>query len=70
MEWRFDPSLLTEIAITFTDVGDGMTEVRLEHSKFENLGDGAEKALQIFDGWSSVLSGSAKLLQETGEDGE
>ena len=62
MEWTFDPKLLTEIEITFTDVGNGETEVRLEHSKFENFGAGAEKALQVFDGWHTVLARYADAL--------
>ena len=62
MEWTFDPKLLTEIEITFTDVGNGETEVRLEHSKFENFGAGAENALQVFDGWHTVLARYADAL--------
>ena len=56
MNWAFDPSLLTEVEISFKDVGGGETEVRIEHSKFENYGDDAEKARQIFDGWGSILA--------------
>jgi uncharacterized protein YndB with AHSA1/START domain len=56
MNWTFDPSLLTEIEVSFKDVGDGETEVRIQHSKFENFGDDAEKALQIFDGWGTNLA--------------
>jgi uncharacterized protein YndB with AHSA1/START domain len=56
MDWAFDPSLLTEVEISFKDLGSGETEVQIEHTKFENYGDDAEKALQIFDGWSSILA--------------
>jgi uncharacterized protein YndB with AHSA1/START domain len=56
MNWAFDPSLLTEIEVSFKDVGAGEIEVRIEHSKFENFGDDAEKALQIFDGWGANLA--------------
>jgi uncharacterized protein YndB with AHSA1/START domain len=63
LEWAFDPALLTEIAISFTDVGNGETEVRIVHSKFENLGERAPEALRIFDGWSSVLARFKDLLE-------
>jgi uncharacterized protein YndB with AHSA1/START domain len=55
MDWQFDPSLLTEVDVTFRDVGGGETEVKIVHSKFENYGADAEKAAQVFDGWSSTL---------------
>ena len=54
MDWQFDPSLLTEVEVTFKQVG-GETEVRIVHSKFENYGADAEKAAEIFDGWSATL---------------
>jgi uncharacterized protein YndB with AHSA1/START domain len=63
MDWQFDPSLLTELEITFKDVGDGETEVRLEHRKLENLGDGAEKAVAILDGWGNALIRYADVVQ-------
>jgi uncharacterized protein YndB with AHSA1/START domain len=62
LDWTFDPSLLTEIEITFNRLDTGETEVRIEHSKFENLGDDAGRALEIFDGWSSVLARYAEVL--------
>jgi uncharacterized protein YndB with AHSA1/START domain len=55
MDWQFDPALLTEVEVTFKDAGGGETEVQIVHSKFENYGADAEKAAQIFDGWSSTL---------------
>lgn len=62
MNWVFDPSLLTEIEISFKDVGRGETEVRIEHSKFENFGDDAETALKIFDGWDANLARYADVV--------
>lgn len=56
MNWAFDPSLLTEVEVSFKDVGGGETEVQIHHSKFENYGVDAEQALLIFDGWSSILT--------------
>ena len=65
MSWAFDPSLLTEVAIGFKDVGGGETEVQIMHSKFENYGTDAEQALQIFDGWSSILERFADVARGT-----
>ena len=63
MNWASDPSLLTEVEMSFKDIGGGETEVRINHSKFENYGQDAEKALQIFDGWSSILGRFANVTQ-------
>ncbi|HEY4202018.1 MAG TPA: SRPBCC family protein [Devosiaceae bacterium] len=63
MNWKFDPALLTEVEVTFRDVGGGETEVRIVHSKFENYGPDAGKALQIFDGWSSILERFAAIAE-------
>ncbi len=62
MDWQFDPSLLTEVEVTFTDAGNGETGVQIVHSKFENYGADAEKAAQIFDGWSSTLVRFAEVV--------
>ena len=62
LDWVFDPSLLTEIEVSFTDVGNGETEVRIVHSGFENLGEGGEAALEIFDGWGETFAGYARVL--------
>jgi len=62
MDWQFDPKLLTEVEVTFKDVGGGETEVQIVHSKFENYGADAEKAAQIFDGWSANLARFADVV--------
>jgi len=69
LDWKFDPSLLTEVAVKFTDIGGGRTEVHLTHSKFENLGDRAAEALRIFDGWSSNLERYATFIEQTSDGG-
>ncbi len=63
MDWQFAPALLTEVEVTFKDVGAGETEVQITHSKFENYGANADKAAQIFDGWSSTLVRFADVVQ-------
>ena len=62
MDWQFDPALLTEVDVTFKDAGGGETEVRIVHSKFENYGADAEKAVEIFDGWSATLARYAETV--------
>ncbi|HTN63595.1 MAG TPA: SRPBCC family protein [Devosia sp.] len=62
MDWQFNAALLTEVEVTFTAVGDGETEVRIVHRKFENYGAEAEKAAQIFDGWSANLARFAAVV--------
>lgn len=69
LDWKFDPSLLTEVAVKFADIGGGRTEVHLTHSKFENLGDRAPEALRIFDGWSSNLERYATYLEQSSAGG-
>lgn len=64
MQWQFDPALLTEVEVTFQDVGGGETEVRIVHSKFENYGADAEQAAQVFDGWSTTLERYAATLHQ------
>ena len=58
-QFRFDPSLVTEIELRFTPDGSG-TIVALEHRHLERLGDKAAEIRQLFDsdcGWSGLLAG-------------
>jgi hypothetical protein len=58
-DWKFDPQLLTEVEVTFTAEGPGMTRVDLEHRGLERMGDGAQIARAIYDsprGWNSLLA--------------
>ena len=57
-EWTYDPSLLTEVDLTFTDLGQGETRVDFEHRGLERLGDGegADRTRASMDGgWSLIL---------------
>lgn len=57
-DWKFDPTLVTEVEITFTGIGAGETRVEIEHRHLERLGAGAERAREAFDsenGWMGVL---------------
>ncbi len=64
--WQFDPSLLTEVDVSFKDLGNGETEVILEHRKLENYGDAAADIVGIFaspDGWNAALARFAGELE-------
>jgi uncharacterized protein YndB with AHSA1/START domain len=55
--WAYDPDLLTEVEVTFTQHGQ-TTRVELEHRHLERMGEGAESARASFDsdgGWGGLL---------------
>lgn len=56
-DWKFNPSLITEVEVTFTPEGGG-TLVALEHRNLERLGDRAEEMAEKIGspgGWATVL---------------
>jgi uncharacterized protein YndB with AHSA1/START domain len=64
-DWQYDPDLLTEVEIRFTEVGKTTTRVELEHRLLENMGAAGEQAREIFDsdgGWTGLLQGYARLV--------
>jgi uncharacterized protein YndB with AHSA1/START domain len=64
-DWKFDPALLTEVEIRFSEAGPGSTRVELEHRQLENMGDTAEATRQIFDseqGWEGILQSYRRLV--------
>jgi uncharacterized protein YndB with AHSA1/START domain len=61
-EWKFDPSIESEVEILFTPDGTG-TRVDLEHRKLETYGARAAEMAGIFaspSGWSGILGDFAK----------
>jgi uncharacterized protein YndB with AHSA1/START domain len=56
-EWKPDPSVASEVEITFVPEGPHMTRVHLEHRNFEALGkEGGEKMRGSVDGgWPGLL---------------
>ena len=57
-EWAYDPSLLTEIEVRFTALGDGETRVDFEHRGLERFGasEAAINARTSMDGgWGLIL---------------
>lgn len=64
--WAYEPELLTEVEITFTEDGDG-TVVELEHRNIERMGEGAADvwaALGSDQGWSGDLAGYVRYVSE------
>jgi uncharacterized protein YndB with AHSA1/START domain len=64
-QWRFDPTLLTEVEVRFIPDGDG-TRVELEHRNIEHFGNQAEAARVALDspmGWSGLLESYAASAQ-------
>jgi len=58
--WTYDPKLTTEVEVTFTDLGDGRTQVDLEHRGLERMGEGADDVRAQIDsprGWGGILAG-------------
>jgi uncharacterized protein YndB with AHSA1/START domain len=56
-EWKPDPSVASEVEITFVAEGANTTRVQLEHRKFESLGrESGEKMRGSVDGgWPGLL---------------
>jgi uncharacterized protein YndB with AHSA1/START domain len=57
-QWQFNPSLQTEIEVSFTAQPSGVTQITLEHRGLERLGDTAAEVRAAIDspnGWSGLL---------------
>ncbi len=57
-EWGYDPNLLTEVDVRFTEIGDGETRVDFEHRDLERFGESeaAEKTRTAMGGgWTLIL---------------
>ena len=62
-DWRFDPTLDTEVEVHFVPAGTE-TRVELEHRGLDRYGDAAEKMRLVFeapDGWQETLERYASL---------
>lgn len=56
-DFRYDPSILTEVELTFTANAAGGTDVRLEHRNLERFGaDAAKVASRIGGGWPAQMA--------------
>jgi len=66
-EWQYDPSLHTEVEVTFTAEGREQTRVRLEHRKLEAFGEKMEavrKAVGSEGGWKGLMETFAKFASK------
>lgn len=64
--WKYDPTLVTEVEITFTALGSGETRVDLEHRDLERFGEHATRvhdAVGAEGGWQGILKTFAGYAQ-------
>jgi uncharacterized protein YndB with AHSA1/START domain len=57
-EWKYDPSLITEVEINFVEQGPQLTRFTLEHRNLEKFGIKAQEIWTAFDsdeGWGGLL---------------
>jgi uncharacterized protein YndB with AHSA1/START domain len=65
-QWKYDPSLVTEVEVTFTEEDASRTRVDLEHRHLDRLGDAAAQLRAVFEsdnGWSGLLARYAQQAQ-------
>jgi uncharacterized protein YndB with AHSA1/START domain len=66
-DWKFDPTLVTEVEVTFTALGANETQVVLEHRNLERFGDSARAVRDAIDspgGWTGILAAFGALAEE------
>lgn len=64
-QWAYDPALVTEVEVRFTDAGGGTTRVELEHRLLERFGEQAEMVAAGIgspEGWQGILGQYAALM--------
>ena len=64
-EWKFDPSLVTEVEIRFI-AEQGATRIELEHRDLEKFGDkeaAVRNAIDSPGGWQGLLESFAKVAE-------
>ena len=55
-QFTYDPALLTEVELTFTEAAEGGTLVRLEHRNLDRFGADADRmAASVRPGWAERL---------------
>jgi uncharacterized protein YndB with AHSA1/START domain len=67
--WKYDPTLLTEVEIVFTALVEGGTRVDLEHRHLERFGPGAAKVREAVDskeGWQGILESYVSIAEHLG----
>ena len=64
--FTYDPELITEVEVLFTDAGGGMTRVDFEHRKLEAWGERAAETRASVDspgGWTAILAEYGKAAE-------
>jgi|SRR5215469_2605634 len=67
-DWKYDPSLVTEVEVRFTALADGETRVELEHRNIERFGDKVESMRTAIDsegGWTAIVKLYAEAAERT-----
>ncbi|MCR8557619.1 SRPBCC family protein [Mucilaginibacter sp. BJC16-A38] len=54
-EFKFDPTLITEVEIQFIPEGPKKTIVKFEHKNMERLGSGGKTFESMDEGWGQIL---------------
>jgi uncharacterized protein YndB with AHSA1/START domain len=70
-QFRYDPSLQTEVDVRFTVIDDKTTRVELEHRCLEMYGDDAPAMREAFDspnGWNGMLEHYAQVAGRIAAD--
>jgi uncharacterized protein YndB with AHSA1/START domain len=65
-DWKYDPSIATEVEVRFVAESAKRTRVELEHRKLERYGDKAEAMRALFDSdgaWTATLAAFAKVAE-------
>jgi uncharacterized protein YndB with AHSA1/START domain len=68
--WKYDPTLVTEVEVTFTALGPRETRVDLEHRNLERYGEESRAVRAAFEspgGWRGMLEAFAALAQAAEE---
>jgi uncharacterized protein YndB with AHSA1/START domain len=66
-QWKFDPSFVTEVEVTFSAEPNGMTRVVLEHRDLHRFGLAAteiRKSIGSEGGWGLVLQRLAETISQ------
>ncbi|HLY36897.1 MAG TPA: SRPBCC family protein [Candidatus Binatia bacterium] len=64
-DFKYDPSLVTEVEVTFTLLGPKRTRVDFEHRNLERFGDAAERLRGLMgDGWGQILDSYVRAAAE------
>jgi len=55
-DFKYDPTLVTEVEVRFTSLGLKRTRVDFEHRNLERFGEAAERLQGAMDaGWGQIL---------------